>query len=182
MIPLWIVPEQYRELNPPAEVRVLATVRSAANLLAASRSLFVTSAPRYAPLPDGRTWCNVFASDLAAILQAPLPHRFDLGDGQGTRELRANDMADGLRRNVFPGWSRVLVGDAANRAALGLPTVAIWRNPRPAGAGHVVFVVPTPPGRTGIYVTGAGRACVDQCPIAQAFGGLVPQVEVYGHD
>jgi len=183
MIPLWIVPEQWRELTPPAHVRALGDERSAANLLAASRSLFVLTAPRYQP-DAKRTWCNIYLADLADILNAPIPHVFDLHDQQGKRELRANDIVDGLRRNVFPGWSRVIPAKLGTltppeRATQGLPTVATWRNPK--GSGHVVFVVPTPPGKTGIYVTGAGRTCVDQCPIAQAFGSHVAEVEFWGH-
>lgn len=178
MTPLWIVPEQWVELNPPAEVRKLGEVRSPENLVAAAAALLVRSAKRYQPTTS-LTWCNIFVSDLAAILRAPLPHRFDLGDGKGKREMRANDMALGLRARAFSGWGPVSEFEAQVLAQLGMPVVAAWRNAR--GPGHIVFVVPRREGdASGTYVTGAGRACVEHCPIQKVFPRL-EQVEFYGY-
>jgi len=172
MVPAWIVPEQYRELSPPAEVMLLADQRSAENLLAACRSLKVTEAKRYAPTTV--TWCNIYAADACQILKAPLPHVFDLGDGKGPREMRANDIFNGLAKGAFPNWAAV--GTIASKQAImnlakvGIPQVAVWFNPK--GPGHIVHVVPTPEGKTGIYVTGAGRVCVNECPIEKVFPRL----------
>lgn len=179
MIPAWVVPQQWRELEPPAEVRRLGDVRSAENLIAATLALHVKEAPRYTPTPAA-TWCNVFLRDVLAILKAPIPMRFDFGDGRGVVETRANDIATGLKNGVWPGWLPVSEASAAFGASQGLPTVAVWRNPT-GRAGHVVIVVPTPAGKSGVYVTGAGRQCLESCPIAQAFGPYVRQVEFYGH-
>lgn len=178
-IAAWILADQSKPLNPPPEVRALGDIRSADNLLAASRALLVTLAKRYRPTVY--TWCNVFLADVLAILRAPLPHVFDLGDGHGLRELRANDIVDGLRAGKFPGWSAVLSRlEPSNRAALGLVTIAVWKNTTPGGHGHVALVVPTPAGKSGIYVTAAGRTCADQCPIGNQFGTL--PVEFYGYE
>lgn len=182
MTPAWIVEDQWRPLSPPAEIRQLGDLpRSPERLLAATRALHVLTAKRYRPTPT-QTWCNIFLADICGILRAPLPHWFDLGDGQSRRELKANDIVNGLRRRRFPGWS--MVGTMAsqlavrNLAAVGLPVVAVWKNPG-AGSGHVVIVVPTPEGKRGVYVTGAGRHCVQECPIAEAFGRYLDQVEFY---
>jgi hypothetical protein len=44
----------------------------------------------------------------------------------------------------------------------------------------VTPVVPTPAGKTGVYVSGAGRYCVEECPLAQAYGSHTPEVEFFG--
>lgn len=206
-VPPWILPDAWRSLTPPAIVLQLGEMpRAPEKLIAATRAVMVTVAPRYAPRPDGSTECNIALSDISQILNAPLPHVFDLGDGFGKRELRANDVVDGLRRSKFDGWQAAgkgsSIGDSfavITRASLGLPTVAVWKNlsvvkdakGKPLcdaqgriryHSGHVVYVVPTPPGAVGVYVTGAGAKCVQECPIVQAFGDLLPQVEFYGHD
>jgi hypothetical protein len=67
---------------------------------------------------------------------------------------------------------------AANYAAVGLPAFAGWKNPH--GPGHVAVVVPTPAGKTGVYVSGAGRQCVEECPLANAFGPHTPEAEFFG--
>lgn len=182
--PAWIVEDMAALLSPPAEVRAFGNERSAANTLAATRALFVMQAKRYQPSSVG-TKCNLFLSDVAQILSCPLPHRFDIG--KGLQWMSANNMVEALRRGLYPNWSHVEIGklgvlNPVERAALGLPTVAVWPNPDPESSGHVVWVVPTPAGKVGIYVTGAGRNCVQECPIESAFGKLTPKVIFYGHE
>lgn len=210
LIPPWILDDAWRDLTPPAIVLKLGSTRSPENLLAASRSLFVTTARRYQSDASG-TKCNIYLSDVLQILAAPIPHRFDLGDRLGFRELRANDIVDGLRASKFDGWNSlesiysgsggvvILDNIARIRAAQGLPTIAVWKNTAPMTdasgrilkdafgriryhSGHVVLVVPSPPGKVGVYVTGAGMHCVDQCPIAQAFGPYLQHVEYFVHE
>lgn len=181
--PAWVVDEQWRELKPPAEVlRLGEAPRAPEKLLAATRALQVKIAKRYQPVTV--TWCNIYLADVMQILRAPLPHWYDLQDGKGRREMRANDIVDGARARKFPGWESLGVlasGQlaASNHAALGLPTFAAWKNPS-GGPGHVTPVVPTPAGEHGVYVSGAGRQCVEECPIAQAFGKYTPEVEFFG--
>lgn len=181
MVPIWVTPEQWKPLNPPAIVMKLGDMRSPENLLAASRALKVTEARRYLP-DEKRTWCNIYAADVCNILKAPLPHDWDLEDGLGRREMRANDIYDGLKKGKFPGWAMVgtIASESAilNLATVGVPQVAVWRNPK--GPGHIVLIVPTPKGKTGIYVTGAGRKCVQECPLSAAFPpALIPAVDFY---
>jgi hypothetical protein len=144
---------------------------------------------RYRPDSFG-TKCNIFDSDLAQLHNAPLPHRWRTTPGGKLQWMSANDMITALRADLYPGWSLVSPSNITRlapveRAAMGLPTIAtLFNSKRRADGtlepGHVVWVVATPPGKTGIYVTGAGRTCVDQCPIAQAFGPHVNEVEFYG--
>lgn len=183
-VPAWITEQQWKDLNPPAEVRQLGELpRSAEKLIAASLALMVKSAKRYAPTKV--TWCNIYAADVLQILGAPLPHWFDLGDGKGRREMTANLITQGLRDGKFPGWEALGVlakGQlaAANRAALGIPTVAVWKNPT-GSSGHIVLVVPTPAGKSGVYVTGAGRHCVESCRLVDAFDKYTPHVEFFSY-
>jgi hypothetical protein len=205
--PLWIDPVQWRDLKPPAEVLKLGELpRAPEKILAATRALCVLTALRYQPVvdPKGRivsTWCNINTSDAMSILRAPLPHWYDLADGRGRREMQANDYWDGLRAMKFPGWSKL--GTMASEKAViewvaqGHPAVAVWKNttPRTDGAGrilvmngrpvlkpgHINPVVPTPAGRGGVHVTGAGGKCVQECPIQFSFGHHTPEVEFYGH-
>lgn len=186
MVPAWVIEQQWKALDPPAEIRALGDQRSASNLLAATRALTVLEAKRYRPqtFPQRVTWCNIFAADACGILKAPLPHLFD-PDGSGPlpeKEMRANDIAETLSKNGFPGWQ--LTGTVAsslavsNAAAVGLVSVGVWRNPA-GGPGHIVVVVPAPVNRTGVFVTGAGGRCVEECPIADAFGSKVQEVKFY---
>jgi len=178
--------------------------RAPEKLLLASRSLRVTDAKRYRPLPAA-TWCNIYLADVCDILQAPIPHLFD-PDGAGPipeMELRANHIVDGLRAKRFNGWFKIgtmaSISAAITLANEGHPVVATWANPNPVKdakgkqkrdrnglpvfhAGHVVLLVPTPEGKRGAFATGAGRRCVEQCPIAEAFGLVLSQVELWHHE
>lgn len=185
-IPAWIVPEQWRELKPPPEVLDLSKgPRSAEKLLEISEALCVTRAARYRP--EGRkTWCNIYLADVCALLRAPLPHVFDLRDGKGERELRANDIAWGLEQKRFPKWQAIgtvaSTGSICALAEEGRPVVAVWHSGDSDLPGHVVLCVPALPGRGGIYVTGAGRNAIERQPISWAFSGAtLPKVQFYTH-
>lgn len=179
MIPTWINPVQYLPPKPPPEVLELGRVRSGPNLLAVTRALCVTQAPRYAP-DESRTWCNLFAVDALEILRAPLE-----------REKTVNDLVLGLRAGRYAGWAK-LAGEnwaadgktilsLANRAVCGLPTIATWLNL--AGHGHIAIVVPPPANaHSGLYVTCAGRQRLQEQPIAHAFGFALTRLEFWGHD
>lgn len=174
MVPAWIVPQQWLALNPPASA--ILTVRSPENLLAATQALHVTEAARYRPA-NGNTFCNIFAADATQLLGCAIAHR----DAQGNERTINQTILD-LRAGKYAGWTRVNANDAANRAQLGLPTVAVWLNLK--GHGHVTVLVPRPAGGIvgHIYVTGAGASCREQCTIEQQFGPFTPMVEFFGHD
>lgn len=179
MVPAWISPQQWQALNPPAEVLQLGEMPRAPDvLLQATRVLKVKEARRYSPVraQNGSliTWCNIYLSDVLAILAAPIPHLWE------DHELRANDIVDDLRAGALPGWNVSLGAlGAAAAAGQGLPTIAVWKNPK--GPGHVMIVVPTPEGKDGVYVTGAGATCAEECPLAASFGPHASEVEFYGH-
>lgn len=176
MVPIWVDANQGRVLNPPAEVMKIGDSRSAEALQAAADALHVTEAKRYAPA--GVTFCNIFAADWCQILKAPLPHVFDLSDGKGARELRANDIFDGLKGQKFPGWS--VTGSVAsslavrNLAAVGIPQVAVWKNPINGHPGHIVGVIKSRDDR--VWVVGAGAHCSNGCPIEDQFGPYLKDV------
>lgn len=200
--PPWILDDAWRPLNPPAEILLLGEMpRAPEKLLACTRALHVTVSRRYQPDASG-TKCNINTSDVMQIMNAPLPHVFDLGDGRGSRELTANDTMDGLRALKFPGWSKIGTMASADAViawvATGKPAVAVWKNPQPRTdsrgraltvngrivyrSGHINPVVPTPAGKGGVHVTGAGGHCVQECPIEFSFGQYTSQVEFYGHE
>lgn len=182
--PAWITAEQWAPLKPPANVLALGATRSSTNLLAAVAALHVTTAQRYAP-DLTHTWCNVYASDLLGILRAPLP-RIVAG-----RELTINEVIGGLRGRdfVFRDWTRLAgagwASDAKTLARLfdladaGMPTIATYQNP--TGHGHIAVLVPGHDRAHGIFVSCAGRICLERGPIAQAFGAVLPQLEFWGH-
>jgi hypothetical protein len=197
--PAWIDPDYSRELKPPAEILLLGEApRAPEKILAVTRALCVLTALRYQPDANG-TKCNINTSDAMQILRAPLPHRFDLG--HGPQWVSANDTVDGLRALKFAGWSKL--GTLASARAViewvgsGRPTVATWKNTSPKKdatgrpitiggvvqlrSGHINPVVPTPKGKIGVYVTGAGSHCVQECPIEFSFGQYVREVEFWGH-
>jgi hypothetical protein len=177
MVPLWIAPNQGAVLNPPAEVLAVTVDPKAPDRLAAAvAALHVTEAKRYQPSEiDGKrvTWCNIFTADVCQLLAAPLPHVFDLSDGKGKRELRANDVFDGLSANKFPGWAKTGTIASAlavkNLAMVGVPQVAVWKN-LPGKPGHIVLVIPSRDAR--VWVAGAGGHCSSGCPIEDQFGKL----------
>lgn len=186
MTPVWIIEQQWRALDPPAEIRKLGELpRSAEKLLEASRVLLVKSAKRYQPTK--LTFCNIYMADVLQILNARIDHLWDPDGDRGplpAHETTANEIVLNLRASKYPGWEAlgVLASgqlSAANYAALGLPAIAIWKNPSGA-SGHVMLVVPAPAGKSGLYLTGAGRFCHEQCTLAEGFGGYAPQVEFFG--
>lgn len=186
MTPAWVVDQQWIPLNPPAEVLKLGELPRAPDvLLKATRAVHVLEAKRYQPTPKS-TFCNIVVSDIAQIIGAPLPHVLDDGSAAGAHEMTANMMTLALRAGLYPRWKTLGVlalgqEAAAAYAAAGKAAIAIWKNPTGA-SGHVMWVVPPPPGHSGVYVTGAGRSCHDQCTLAQGFGPYVPQVEFFGFD
>lgn len=181
-VPAWINPKQWVPLKPPPDVLAYGKVRSRYNLLMATNALCVRDAERYRA--SAVTWCNIYFADALQILGTPIPHMFD-PDGDGplpAEELRANRIVELLRAGKVPGYRRVDSNPLilANRAACGLPTVPVAFNKK--GPGHVMLIVPTPEGKSGVYVTGAGRSNLQQEPIAKGFGSLLPHVEFFGAD
>lgn len=173
MTALWINPNQGIALTPPAIVMALGDTRSAENLEAAGHALEVTTAARYAP--GEHTFCNIFTSDWTSILKAPLLHLL------GGKEMRANDMQDALNDGRYTGWSKTGTMASAlavrNLAAVGVPQVAVWKNPNTARPGHIVGVIKSRDAR--VWVIGAGGRCTLGCPIEDQFGNYTKDVQFF---
>lgn len=142
---IWLPADQWRAATPPVQLP-----RSGTLLHIVVRQFDVERHVRYRPV-DGKTWCNIFVSDVTAALGAPIPHWVttagrptDHADkDNGARELTANKTCDWLLElgSKF-GWQQIAPRDAAEkRAVAGFPTVACWKNPQP-GSGHIAILVP----------------------------------------
>lgn len=112
--------------------------------------------PRYMRTPD-KTYCNIFVWDATRAMGAEIPHWVDnngnsvpVASPEG-RELNANSTVQWLENHgQSNGWRAVTAEEAQAMANQGKPTVATWKNPNPAEAGHVAMV------RPGEYDSGLG--------------------------
>ena len=144
-------------------------------------SLDVTHASKY-QAGDGKTYCNIFASDYAESMGAPLPKFLDWnGDKKIDRYLNANLMVEWLKGDFSEGgsavkqgpdlgWHSVGADEAAKLANQGSVVLAGWINP--AGtwtAGHMAVVRPeSVPG--DIHIAQAGGSNFENGPVSQGFG------------
>lgn len=140
----WLPPQQWLAAQPPVQCP-----RSAALTHILVRQFSVDRNVRYAKTTDGRTWCNIFVSDVTASMGCEIPHWVTAAGRPTThtdkdnqaRELTANQMQDWLlEMGAKFGWRQVPHGEAIQRADAGFPTVASWKNPK--GPGHIAMVMP----------------------------------------
>lgn len=133
--------------------------RSAEALTSLVTDMAVTANYAFAPR-DGLTFCNCYVAVLTAALRAPIPPRL------------ANLQHAWLKSDEgrMAGWMPVDIETARQRAALGYPTVASWRNPRDDKPGHIALLVPAPPGASGAYVTAAGTENFIRTTVGRSFG------------
>ena len=138
--------------------------RSADLLLSLVSDMAVTANFAFHPR-DGQTFCNCYVAVLTAALRAPIPPRL------------ANLQNAWLKSDEgrMSGWMPVDSETARQRATLGYPTVASWRNPKDSLPGHIALLVPAPQGATGIYVTAAGAENFVRAPVGRSFGVNVPE-------
>lgn len=195
--PDWLTPDISLSVSPPLQNN--ANSRSPEALEAVLDQFDVEHAARYRPrtlaemeleqkhLPpeehraalaklDTRgvklTVCNVFASDVAAALCAPIPHRL----GGEWQDVRAN--AKWLRAG-YNGWMPCN-GAAAQRAANGgFPAVVVWVPPE--GTGHIAFFTPSK-GSAGLWVCQAGARNYRRAPLMVGFGAHTTELQFYFHD
>lgn len=141
----------------------------AANVTAAVALLGPAWHPRYQP-ELGETYCNIFAWDVANLLDVPLPHWVgqdgapcEVGRG---RELSANGLCLWLN-TVGPsyGWAKAGAAEAWAAAQRGALVVATHENP--GGHGHIAVVLPH---ADALRVAQAGKRCFADGPIARGFG------------
>lgn len=118
------------------------------------------------------TTCNVFASDVAAALCAPIPHQLG-GKWQDVR-----DNAKWLRAG-YNGWRPCVDHEAQRAANLGFPAVVVWV---PAeGTGHIAFFTPSH-GSSGLWICQSGARNYRRCPLMAGFGAHTTELQFYTHD
>lgn len=134
----------------------------------------ITASARYAP-KAGKTFCNIYVWDCTRALNCEIPH-WVKADGSPTtpgngNETTANSLLGWLRGyGKAKGWAEVNEHQAHGMASEGLPTVAVWKNPK--GHGHIAMVLPGP-GKT-LHIAQAGAKCLFDAPLASGFGGKIP--------
>lgn len=91
--------------------------------------------PRYVPR-DGKTFCNVFVTDVCLATGAATP--------QPPYSLTANQHVDwlGSAPAKKQGWKEVSAEEAQKQANSGKTVVAGWKNPKANESGHVAIVRP----------------------------------------
>jgi len=142
--------------------------RSAHLLVDIAAQFDVVNAARYAPKPDGRTFCKTYLWDVLTALGCGevAAHWVDrsgipTAPGKGF-ETRANDVVMNLGRGRYS-WRQVDELAAYAHADSGRPAVAGWYNRQ--GPGHVALVLP------GHVIAQAGAVNFVGKPVAAGFGG-----------
>jgi hypothetical protein len=153
-----------------------ASCRSPSRYLEVVKQFDVENNPRYKVRDtsgDGKpdTFCNIFLWDVTRAMGCEIEHWWD------GKELSANGVADWLvKEGSRYGWQDVGLLGAADQAARGRPTIAVWKNP--GGTGHVAVVVPT--GNGQLQIAQAGRLNFFDKPLRSGFGDH--PVKFYTHN
>lgn len=160
----------------------------AESLIRQIESFNVTTNDKYLP-GDGKTWCNIFASDVASSMGAELP-RAIRQNGKVVDYMQANEMVAWLNGsyNAFDvptgpdvGWQSVDAATAAQMANDGHVVVAGWINPT-GGHGHMAVVRPgsdTSGNLSGIRIAQAGRHNYENATLTQGFGKKANDVQFF---
>lgn len=112
----------------------------------------VEGTSKYQP-SGGKTYCNIFAQDVAEEYGTPLP--------SGTRAK----MLEALKGNKTPHWYSVNYADAQSRANKGYTTIGITSD-------HVVIIYPhgnTASSVSDLYMSMAGYKCFNDTKITYAW-------------
>jgi len=122
------------------------------------------------------TWCNRFLTDATRLLGCEIP--FQKANDQVVWLATMPGAAAGwyeLNALSTPSGIVTVEAQATARAELGLPTVAVWSNPDPAGHGHVGVVVPAQPPAPGVHIAAAGSHNFQNALISRSFGAYIPR-------
>ncbi len=199
--PSWVSQDITVALEAPiTNIKEERTAINYYNVLAEFR---VETALRYQP-KSGKTFCNIYAWDVANAMDIILPHYL-------TKELMladkdayyysasANVYACFLEvRGLEYGWKIVEAKEAQERANDGFMTIGVWKNSNAATdengvsahypSGHIVVVRPQPTGSVyqnskGPYIAQAGSFNTMNANISDVFNILQrPNVVYYTHD
>ncbi len=199
--PAWVVEDIAKPLDAPVtNTKEERTAINYYNILAEFR---VETALRYQP-KDGKTYCNIYAWDVANAMDIILPHYLtqDLKSadaGSYYYTASANVYACFLEtRGLEYGWKPVEAKEAQERANLGYMTIGVWKNTNAAvddngvsahyPSGHIVLIRPQPTGSIyqkskGPYIAQAGSYNTMNANIKDVFNILQRQkVVYYTHD
>jgi hypothetical protein len=109
------------------------------------------------------TYCNIFLTDVMRAMSVVLPHWVDANgkpaaDHQtGAHEINLNETVDWMDKYGRDwGWRPVSAGVAQHLANLGIPAVAIWKNPTGAD-GHGAVIRPGVATANGDEIAQAGN-------------------------
>ncbi|USG64924.1 hypothetical protein NDK47_22810 [Brevibacillus ruminantium] len=124
----------------------------------------VVNTKKYQPSPNGTTYCNIFAQDVASDYGTPLP------SGTCATMLKA------LAGNNTPHWYSVTYSQAQSRANQGYTTIGITSD-------HIVIIYPhgnTPSDVSELYMSMAGYKCFNDTKITYAWTKTdLPNVKFY---
>jgi hypothetical protein len=147
------------------------------------------SNPRYR-WESGKTYCNIFAWDVAVAMDITLPH-WVTADGQPARpgaparELAVHDMMDWLHSSVGRayGWKTGTLAQAWEYACAGKLALPFWRG-RFRGTtllenGHVAVMLPS--SVDSPQIANVGRTSFARGSIRAGFGARHP-IEFWLHD
>lgn len=169
--------------------------RSADSLRRVIAQFKVAANPRYEirdTTGDGEddTFCNIFAWDFGAAMDAPLPHYLDAKSRPSKRgepgawETSANALVGWLKEfGWIYGWVQVNAARALEAANQGKPAVAGWINPT-GGSGHIAVVRPgvADPVK-GIPIAQSGKVNFESGFLVDGFGvDRISAVRFYIHD
>ncbi len=149
------------------------------------------------------TYCNIFAWDVTAAMNAEIPHWLNRKTNMPYRynrkisysenarlafEINVNTLYDWMRMNAdVIGYRQVGEQEAKAAANNGKPAVAIWKNPEEGSSGHIVVLRPYDTNHGGepeeTYVAQAGRRPSNYIPLNKVFSKDKMQTLVfYVHD
>ncbi|MEX1308010.1 MAG: hypothetical protein AB1Z19_05750 [Eubacteriales bacterium] len=199
--PSWVLEDFTQPLDAP--ITNTKDERSAINYYNVLAEFRVETALRYQP-QSGKTFCNIYAWDVANAMDVHLPHYLTkdlmLADEDAYYYTASSNVyACFLEvRGLEYGWKVVTAKEAQERANEGYMTIGVWRNPNAAvdendvcahyPSGHIVLVRPQPTGSVyrsskGPYIAQAGAFNTMNANVSDIFNVFRKiQIVYYTHD
>jgi uncharacterized protein YukE len=123
---------------------------------------------------SGKTYCNIFVSDVTGAMGVPIPHRWDaktqtgVYDGTGT-EMQVPEMREWLNGEEGRAtWSKTTADEAQNAANKGIPAIVL-----DTGGRHIAMIRPGEIDPTkGPATAQAGATNFDDKNMTDGFGGI----------
>ncbi len=111
---------------------------------------------------NGKTYCNIFLSDVLRAFEIPIPHFF--ANGQTYANQIYDYLAAGgeypLKNNRFYEWKEVTIDEAGEYAEKGIPVVFTIKN-LTGGSGHVALISSYENGKITLIQAGAKNGFVE---------------------